>query len=74
MMKILLNTYLNCGNAQARKRNRRPMEPLKARATKAEIENYDVDPVARMESFRALKHKDPNGVFPHPETLTIGEF
>ena len=35
MMKIVLKTYLNCGNAQARKRNRRPMEPLKARATKA---------------------------------------
>jgi hypothetical protein len=31
--------YLNCGNAQARKRNRRPMEPLKAKATKAGIEN-----------------------------------
>ena len=40
-MKILLETYLNCGNAQARKRNRRPMEPLNARATKAETENYD---------------------------------
>ena len=35
---------------------------------------FDVDPVARMESFRALKCKDPNGVFSHPKTLTIGEF
>ena len=55
MMKILLKTYLNCGNAQASKTNRRPMEPLKARATKADIENYDVDPDPRLESFRALK-------------------
>ena len=35
---------------------------------------WDVDPVARMESFRALTRYDPNGVFSHPKTLTIGEF
>ena len=40
MFQIKLKTYLNCGNAQARKRNRRPMEPLKARATKAATESY----------------------------------
>ena len=34
----------------------------------------DVDPVARMESFRALQHYDPNGVFSHPKTFMIGEF
>ena len=32
----------------------------------------DVDPVARMESFRVLKSEDPNGVFSHHKTLTIG--
>ena len=56
MFKIMLKTHLNCGNVQARKRNRRPMEPMKARATKAKLENYDVDPVTRMDSFRTLKN------------------
>ena len=34
----------------------------------------DVDPVARMKSFRALKRVDPNGIFSHPKTLKFGEF
>jgi hypothetical protein len=32
----------------------------------------DVDPVARMGSFRALKRLDPYGVLSHPKTLQIG--
>jgi hypothetical protein len=49
------------------------------------IYKVDVDPVARMESFRALKlsrlesfrvqkSSNPNGVFSYPKTLRIGEF
>ena len=34
---------LNCGRAQARKRKRRPMEPLKAKATRAGKEIISVD-------------------------------
>ena len=47
--------------------------------------NFDVDPVTRMESFRALKLSRlerfrvlrsyyPDGEFSHPKTLKIGEF
>ena len=44
-MRRLRMTYqlLNCGRAQARKRKRRPMEPLKAKATRAGKEIISVD-------------------------------
>jgi hypothetical protein len=40
----------------------------------ARLESFRALKLSRLENFRALKPYDPNGGFSHPKTLKIGEF